>query len=70
MEFPQFRGGASETTLFHVHPRSFLYPFSSKYSFMTKFRKILFFSFFQIYIKIWQSKIQKTLIIDDINVKY
>ncbi len=55
MEIPQLCGQASETTLSHVHPHSFLYPFSSEYSFMTKYRKksSFFFFFLQIYIKIW-----------------
>ncbi len=51
MEIPQLRGLASKTTLYLVHPCSFLYPFSSKYSFMTKYRKN---SFLQFYIEIWQ----------------
>jgi hypothetical protein len=46
-ENPQLRGRASETTLSHVHSHSSFYPFSSEYSFMTKYRK------FKIYIEIW-----------------
>ncbi len=50
MEILQLRGRASETTLSHIHPYLFLYPFSSEYSFMTKYRKN---SFLQFYIEIW-----------------
>ncbi len=45
MEIPQLRGQAIETTLSHVHPRSFLLPRSrSEYYFMTKYRKFTFFT--------------------------
>jgi hypothetical protein len=46
MEISKLRGRVSEITLCYVHPRLFLYPFSSEYSFMTKYRKIPFFFFF------------------------
>jgi hypothetical protein len=43
MKIPQLRGRAIETTLSHVHPRSFLLPRSqSEYSFMTKYREFPF----------------------------
>jgi hypothetical protein len=46
MEIPQLRGRAIDTTLSHVHPRSFLLPrFQSEYSFMTKYRKFSFYNF-------------------------